>query len=216
MKFSFSDADLIRHLIDRSLRVYRLLLWVYPTDFRTEYGTDLVQATRDLFRDVRGLRSLLALWLHVSGDLFASAWIERLQARRNTMETWKRVVMGIGAIFLTIPLLFVGLNLLEYELGIVVPWNPFNGLLDSGRSPLRYLLEGMIVMGPILAIGTFLLPHLQFRWRPSEDEIAIVRIRRVGRISLVLTVVAVLVLLTMGIYLLGENLPCILGEQLSC
>jgi hypothetical protein len=211
-----SKSTLVDGLIRRSLGIYRSLLWIYPRGYRDEYGADLVQAYRDLSREVRGLRPLLGLWIHVTRDLFISAWTERLDARRNMMEMWKRVVMGIGAVTLAISLLFVGLNILEYELGIAISWNPFNSVLDSASGPARYLLEGLIVFGPLLAIGAFLLPHLQFRWKPSEEEIAAIGIRRLGGLSLLLTALAILVLLILGIYLVGENLPCILGERLSC
>jgi hypothetical protein len=207
VKLPFSRSDFVENLIERSIGIYRSILWIYPEGYRDEYGLDLVQAFRDLSREVSDMRSLIVLWVHLVGDLLASAWTEQLDVRRNAMELWKRVLAGVGTLLLAIPLLFVGLNVLEYEMGIAVPWNPFNSLLDSASGLVRIFFEGMIIFGPLLAIGAFLLPNVQFRWKPSEDEIAAIGIRRVSGLSLVLTALSVLVLLILGIYLVGENLP---------
>ena len=38
-------------MLTTSERVYQLLLWLYPSDYRREYGADMMQLFRDLRRD---------------------------------------------------------------------------------------------------------------------------------------------------------------------
>lgn len=59
-----------------SERVYRVLLLVYPREFRREYGNLMVQFFRDRMRfDGRGVRGL-TLWIQLVLDLAASAFRE--------------------------------------------------------------------------------------------------------------------------------------------
>lgn len=58
-----------------SERVYRLLITLYPSDFRREYHDDLMQHFRDLSRDAchtGGVISLVSLWGILSIDLIQS------------------------------------------------------------------------------------------------------------------------------------------------
>lgn len=58
-----------------SERVYRLLITLYPLDFRREYHDDLMQHFRDLSRDAYhagGVISLVSLWGTLSIDLIQS------------------------------------------------------------------------------------------------------------------------------------------------
>jgi MFS family permease len=67
---------------DFSTRVYRLLLRLYPVEFRREYGDQMVLAFRDRLRD-SGRRSLLAtfaFWASALVDLLSSAWAEQREA----------------------------------------------------------------------------------------------------------------------------------------
>lgn len=60
-----------------SERVYRALLVAYPTEFRREYGEQMIQFFRDRMRfDGGGLRGLL-IWMQLVPDLAASALRER-------------------------------------------------------------------------------------------------------------------------------------------
>ena len=63
-----------------SERVYRALLVAYPTEFRREYGEQMIQFFRDRMRfDGGGLRGLL-IWMQLVPDLAASALKERARA----------------------------------------------------------------------------------------------------------------------------------------
>ena len=73
-----------------SERVYRALLVAYPTEFRREYGEQMIQFFRDRMRfDGGGLRGLL-IWMQLVPDLAASALRER--ARVSGMNSGRPVV----------------------------------------------------------------------------------------------------------------------------
>lgn len=62
-------------MLTTSERVYQLLLWLYPSDYRREYGADMMQLFRDLRRDAlreRGAAGLIDLWMHVIIDFAVS------------------------------------------------------------------------------------------------------------------------------------------------
>ncbi len=60
--------------IERAVRIYRRLLVIYPREFRSEYGDDLVQGFRDLLVFSKPRRGL---WWSTARDLFSSAAKER-------------------------------------------------------------------------------------------------------------------------------------------
>ncbi len=62
-------------LVERSVRLYRLLLAAYPASFRQEYGDAMVQLFRDTAREAyrrRGLLGLAAMWLRTAADFTIS------------------------------------------------------------------------------------------------------------------------------------------------
>jgi hypothetical protein len=79
---------------DFSQRVYRLLLYLYPAEFRREYGESMARTFKDMQRD-----QLAGLWRIVLGDLITSAAHEHIAhfARRNLMErrTWIALIGGL-------------------------------------------------------------------------------------------------------------------------
>jgi len=76
---------------ERSLQVsaciYRMLLIIYPTAFRRQFGREMVQVFRVAGRHslACGSRSLLQFWVRAFSDLAASGSAERLdEVRRRT------------------------------------------------------------------------------------------------------------------------------------
>jgi hypothetical protein len=62
-------------------RVYRLLLYAYPTPFRREYGFDMAQAFRADTHDTlqeSGMAGLIGLWLLTFTDLLKTAFAEHI------------------------------------------------------------------------------------------------------------------------------------------
>jgi predicted permease len=83
----------------RSERVYRLLLLIYPREFRDEYGHEMSL----LFR-ARAGEGQLPLWLQVLGDLLLHAprehWAITRQDFRYALRSWRRTP-AIPAVALT-------------------------------------------------------------------------------------------------------------------
>lgn len=77
---------------DRWLRIsdrwFKLLLWLYPVDFREEMGEALVEAYRDRSRAAlsQGGLSLLGVWLRALTDSLRNGLGERVGPR----VTWRR------------------------------------------------------------------------------------------------------------------------------
>ena len=122
-----------------------------------------------------------------------------------------------GAAVLAIPAGFVLLNVLQYVVGIPVAWNPYAALLDSARgTPWRYLTEFVILASPLAALALLLAPSVRVARSQVEGELATIVIRRGSTPALLLIGGCLLVLGILGAYLIGENLPCILGQAASC
>ncbi len=67
-------------------RLYHLLLTAYPPAFRLEYGEDMAQAFRDLYRDAeqQGMTQIIfMLWPHVLWDVLYTAIQQRLSEARK-------------------------------------------------------------------------------------------------------------------------------------
>jgi putative ABC transport system permease protein len=83
------------------LRVYRLLLFVFPRGFRARFGDDMADVFADRLRDAhsRSVVAGIALWLRTIPDVIAHGLAERrssdrLTRRRPTMfSAWKQDVM---------------------------------------------------------------------------------------------------------------------------
>jgi putative ABC transport system permease protein len=77
-----------------SLRLYRLLLKLYPAGFRENYGSPLERQFRDDLADVRGPRDLMRFWagtvLDVGRSLPAQLGREIAQDSRHTLRLWRR------------------------------------------------------------------------------------------------------------------------------
>lgn len=98
-------------LIPISGRVYKALMFIFPTDFRREYGPLITQAFRDISRDVYiegGFNDIICLWVHATTDLVSNAIAEHLnstgritvRALRNWLEPlklWGFWIIATGA-----------------------------------------------------------------------------------------------------------------------
>jgi putative ABC transport system permease protein len=69
----------------RAERAYRLLLRLFPADFRDRFGADLAETFRDAHRAAaaRGRLPLAAFWIRILSDALRSAVAERRRARRR-------------------------------------------------------------------------------------------------------------------------------------
>ncbi len=77
-----------------SVRIYRMLLLAYPSQFRRMFQEEMAQTFRDCCRESvqqEGLWGLTRLWRLVLSDLIVTAFTERLRA----MITWIKQVVGM-------------------------------------------------------------------------------------------------------------------------
>jgi predicted permease len=83
-----------------SLKVYRLLLKLYPAGFRDEYGGPLQRQFKDDYREVRGARDLIRLWARIALDVARSApgqlAREIAQDGRHALRLWRRQPLQTG------------------------------------------------------------------------------------------------------------------------
>jgi len=67
-------------------KIYDTLLYVYPEDYSSQYGRQMNQTFRDLYREAKakdGSKGVFSLWLGVLGDLLISAVEEHLYSIKH-------------------------------------------------------------------------------------------------------------------------------------
>ena len=98
-----------------SQRVFHLLLFAYPREFRHEYGPQMTQLFRDCYRDQtnQSATGLWVLWLHTVSDLFVAApreHLERLRRESSVMTHLQRTVLTLGTCLVIVVVAFVLLS----------------------------------------------------------------------------------------------------------
>ena len=81
-----------------SERVYETLLVAYPKEFRREYGPQMAQVFKDLYREERrrsGAFGLSRLWVSTLLDLAATAFAERSKAMKWRVLMPLALVLGL-------------------------------------------------------------------------------------------------------------------------
>jgi hypothetical protein len=200
--------------------LYQWLLLLYPGPFRREYGPQMAQVFGDLCRntsDRNGVLGLAGLWGRVVVDTARSAPVEHAAQWRKLMTGRKSILYAVGIVILAFPALFAALNILQYELGVGLPWNPFDALYASLRGELASdLLDMAIILSPLLALGLFLLPVVSVRISPGDDQPASIVLHKSSWAGLILMGMCLLVLAVFVVYGAAENLPCLLSQQVTC
>jgi hypothetical protein len=91
-----------------SRRLYRILLRLYPAEFRRRHGAAMEQLFRDACRDAyaeRGLSGLFGIWGHTLGDLTRTLLREHRDALSGALRRalWRREVRLAGPLPLPAP-----------------------------------------------------------------------------------------------------------------
>ena len=112
-----------------SERVYRVLLKLYPEEFRREYGPQMEHVLGGLYREAHergGRRGIALLWALTIFDLTRTAVAQRIRRRAEHEEVamYDRRLALVGCVLLLAPLYFVSASLLKYGLGIGFLFDP--------------------------------------------------------------------------------------------
>ena len=79
------------------MRFYQFMLWLYPADYRREYSPLMMQAARDLYRDVHrqsGAGGILRLWIHILTDTIPTAWAAHRDQQTQETNRMSNVTFG--------------------------------------------------------------------------------------------------------------------------
>jgi hypothetical protein len=182
--------------------VYRVLLRVYPKEFR------------DLCLEERrrgGAVGLVRLWTRVAWDLASTAVAERIAERKRTrnreVEVNERRLAWAGLALLSAPLFFVAASLLKYELGIGSLFDPLEVFLsDPQRLRIFNLVSPVVFLGGLslaLALNAYAVLQLNVG---REDGAVVGTVRLEARFwNIAVMAVSLLLLVTLVGYFFAEN-----------
>ena len=130
-----------------SSRIYGLLLYVYPAEFREEFGPQMLQVFRDCERVEVNSGSLGRFWFRVVSDLIRSSVAEHCDGsgkEYSLMNTLRRDSIALAGCVLIIALAFL---LLTYGRA-----NQISSILVFGRA-----LDAMVTAGVVGNLIVFLV-----------------------------------------------------------
>jgi hypothetical protein len=84
MNWSPRGVKLSKLMLSASVRLYSLLLWLYPRSFRRQYGKLMIQLFRDMTEDAiqqRGVLVMVEIWGRVAAELHPTVWEQHSIAR---------------------------------------------------------------------------------------------------------------------------------------
>jgi len=128
-----------------SYRLYGLMLFAYPEDFRREFGSQMLQVFRDSYRDEARAGSLPRFWLRIVVDLASTAVKERVDGsqRRGVMNKRSDAMAILGCVGIIV----IALLIHRYAVRNNVPLPFWSG----------YILDALISTGVIGNLIVFLL-----------------------------------------------------------
>jgi putative ABC transport system permease protein len=140
-----------------SERLYRVLLRLYPREFRDEYGGEMSALFRDRYAHGR-----LTLWLQVLGDLWFHAprehWTMFRQDAQYALRSWRRAP-AVAAIALTALTFGVGANTAIFSVVYAVLVRPL-----PVRQPDELMLVQEVRTNPTRETSAASLPNY-FSWK---------------------------------------------------
>ena len=129
-----------------SYRLYGLLLFAYPAEFRREFGNEMLQVFRDCYRAEAKARSLPSFWLRTLVDLAFTAIKERTDGtgRKGVLMNRRSDAMAL--------LGSIGIIVIAFVIHRYAIRNNVSFILWTG-----YILDALIVTGVIGNFIVFLL-----------------------------------------------------------
>ena len=128
-----------------SYRLYGLLLFAYPAEFRREFGNQMLQVFRDCYRAEARARALPSFWLRTLVDLVLTAAKERASIGRKEFFMNRR--SDTMALLGCIGIIVIAFLLHRYAIRNNVPFILWFG----------YILDALISTGVIGNLIVFLL-----------------------------------------------------------
>jgi len=99
-----------------SKRLFQMMLFAYPREFRHEYGAEMTQVFRDCYRDTQANGPLTAagFWLRMILDVIRTAPLERWENLGKGSETMKNLKRDAIGLLACVTIIVVALFLLGY------------------------------------------------------------------------------------------------------
>src|SRR6266850_5530047 len=130
-----------------SSRVYGLLLFAYPPEFRQEFGSEMIQVFRDCYRAEANSGSLPRFWFRTLADLEFTAARERSENSGREDSSMKNLRRDAMALLGCIGIIVIALLLLNYGRR-----NEVSSILLFG-----YALDALVTAGVIGNLVVFIL-----------------------------------------------------------
>ena len=127
-----------------SYRLYGLLLFAYPAEFRREFGNEMRQVFCDCYRAEARARSLPSFWFRILLDLALTAIKERTDGRKGVLMNRRSDAMAVLG---CIGIIVIAFLLHRYGIRNNIPFPFWSG----------YILDALIVTGVIGNFIVFLL-----------------------------------------------------------
>jgi predicted permease len=105
-----------------SERIYRLMLRLFPADFRGDFGDEMSADFQDQRRDARGVTGMARLWTRTAVDLLRRAPVEQAQAlREDTRFALRMMRRYLASTTVIVLLLSVGIGANVAVFGLAEP-----------------------------------------------------------------------------------------------
>jgi putative ABC transport system permease protein len=117
------------------MRLYRALLHLYPTSFRSEYGEEMAAIFRRRLRDARSPLAIVWLWLTAVGEMIVSALAVHWDILRHDVRYTVRILTrarGFALTAIIIVALGIGANTAAFSVTDFVLFRPLP-FKDAGR-----------------------------------------------------------------------------------
>jgi len=120
------------------VRIYQILIQMYPTSFRREYGTEMAEVFRGLAQEAwqeRGVIGLVLLWLRLLPDFLSSTTKQHFRETRRRITMVKVIFDPAYSVLVLAMVLFVA--------ALVTPADPVSMLLVG--LPLYFVYLGLMI-----------------------------------------------------------------------
>ncbi len=158
----------------RGVRVYSLLLRLYPRKHRDEYGQQMMQMVEDMLNDAPSTASQMSAWIRIIADLPVSVCKEQLESIGENMQAQSSHRIQFG----TIAALLAALIGAGFPTG-----NKILVAVGAADAPLRFPtpLQGFLFPAIALLIAGIIL--LTFKISSQQKQVSTRRMWLIAAIA---------------------------------